>query len=88
MGRSPASGYVVRTDQGSWHAPTVVVATGATSAANVPGRLAAQVPAGIMTPTTADYRNPGQLPDGGVLVVGGSASGFRSPKRCSAAGGR
>jgi putative flavoprotein involved in K+ transport len=69
-------GYVVQTDQGCWHAPTVVVATGAASAANVP-RLAERVPAGITTLTTADYRHPDQLPDGGVLVVGGSASGVQ-----------
>ena len=55
----------------------MVVATGATSVPNVPDQLAAQVPAGITTLTTADYRNPGQLPDGGVLVVGGSASGVQ-----------
>ena len=75
--RPGGCGYLVHTDEGSWHAPTVVVATGATSVPNVPGRLAAQVPAGIMTLTTADYRNPDQLPDAGVLVVGGSASGVQ-----------
>jgi putative flavoprotein involved in K+ transport len=75
--RPGGPGYVVHTDQGIWRAPTVVVATGATSTPNVPGRLAAQVPTGIMTLSTADYRNPGQLPDGGVLVVGGSASGVQ-----------
>ena len=75
--RPSGCGYLVHTDEGSWHAPTVVVATGATSVPNVPGRLAAQVPAGIMTLTTADYRNPDQLPDAGVLVVGGSASGVQ-----------
>lgn len=70
-------GYLVETDQGSWHAPTVVVATGATSAVKVPERLAEQVPSAITMLTTADYRNPGQLPRGGVLVVGGSASGIQ-----------
>ena len=67
----------MQTDQGSWHARTVVVATGATTVPNVPARLAAQVPTGITTLTAADYRNPEQLPDGGVLVVGGSASGVQ-----------
>ena len=43
----------------------------------MPGRLADQVPDGITTLTTADYRNPDQLPDAGVLVVGGSASGVQ-----------
>ena len=35
------------------------------------------MPAGITTLTAADYRNPDQLPDGGVLVVGASASGVQ-----------
>ena len=75
--RPGVDGYVVRTDRGSWCAPTVVVATGAASVAAVPARLAEQVPAGITTVTAADYRNPGRLPEGGVLVVGASASGIQ-----------
>ena len=35
------------------------------------------MPAGITSLTPADYRNPGELPDGGVLVVGASASGVQ-----------
>src|SRR5439155_18943864 len=35
------------------------------------------LPAGITALTPLDYRNPGQLPDGGVLVVGASASGIQ-----------
>jgi putative flavoprotein involved in K+ transport len=72
-----AGGYVVRTDRGSWNAPTVVVASGATAVASVPVSLAAQVPAGIATMTSAEYRNPDGLPPGGVLVVGASASGVQ-----------
>ena len=75
--RPGVDGYVVRTDRGSWCAPTVVVATGAASVPAVPARLAEQVPAGITTVTAADYRNPGRLPVGGVLVVGASASGIQ-----------
>jgi putative flavoprotein involved in K+ transport len=75
--RDGAGGYVVRTDRGSWHAPTVVVATGAAAVASVPAPLAGQVPAGIATTTAAEYRNPDGLPPGGVLVVGASASGVQ-----------
>jgi putative flavoprotein involved in K+ transport len=75
--RPTGRGYAVHTDQGSWRAPTVVVATGATSVPNVPAGLAELVPAGITTLTTATYRNPDQLQDGGVLVVGASASGVQ-----------
>jgi putative flavoprotein involved in K+ transport len=70
-------GYVVRTDHGDWHASTVVVATGAAAVASVPAGLAGQVPAGILATTSADYRTPDGLPDGGVLVVGASASGVQ-----------
>jgi len=70
-------GYVVRTDRGSWRARTVVVATGATEVAAVPIRLSEQVPAVVTAMTALDYRNPDQLPGGGVLVVGASASGIQ-----------
>jgi putative flavoprotein involved in K+ transport len=75
--RPDGYGYLVRTDQGDWHARTVVVATGAASVATVPAPLAEQVPAGITTVTPADYRSSSLLPEGGVLVVGASASGIQ-----------
>ena len=74
--RQTERGYVVRTDQGSWLARSVVLAPGASTVAKVPA-LQAGVPAGITTLTPAEYRNPGELPDGGVLVVGASASGIQ-----------
>lgn len=74
--RATGPGYVVRTDQGIWHAPTVVLAGGAATLPSVPA-LARGVPAGITCVTPARYRNPGQLPPGGVLVVGASASGVQ-----------
>lgn len=67
-------GYLVQTDDGPWHARTLVVATGA---AAVPARPAIPLPAGTVELTSAAYRNPGSLPDGGVLVVGASASGVQ-----------
>ena len=74
--RAAGRGYVVRTDQGTWHAPTVALACGAATVPAVPA-LAWLVPAGITCVTPADYRNPGGLPQGGVLVVGASASGIQ-----------
>jgi putative flavoprotein involved in K+ transport len=75
--RPDRGGYLVQTDRGTWHTPTVVLASGASVVAEVPQRLAQDVPAGITTLSTADYRNPAELPDGGVLVVGASASGIQ-----------
>jgi putative flavoprotein involved in K+ transport len=74
--RHAGRGYVVQTDQDAWRAESVVLASGASTVANVPA-LQASVPSGITALTPADYRNPSQLPDGGVLVVGASASGIQ-----------
>src|SRR3954452_4381892 len=78
--------YVVRTDRGDWHASTVVVASAAPAVASVPAGLADQVPAGILATTSADYRDPDRLPDGGVLVVGASASGVQIAEELQRAG--
>ena len=66
-------------------ARAVVIATGATSAPRVPP-LAAALPAGIHSVTTLDYRNPQSLPEGGVLVVGASASGLQLADELKRAG--
>jgi putative flavoprotein involved in K+ transport len=67
-------GFVVTTDKGLWRCRSVVLASGACNVARVPA-VAAAVPAGIATLTSMDYRNPSQLDEGGVLVVGASATG-------------
>ena len=69
-------GYAVETDGGSWSADAVVVASGACNVATVPAVREA-VPPGITSLTAADYRNPDQVPEGGVLVVGASSSGVQ-----------
>ena len=72
--RRTEAGYLVRTDQGDWRCRTLVIASGACNIADTPG-CAERVPRSIATLTAQQYRNPGQLADGGVLVVGASASG-------------
>jgi putative flavoprotein involved in K+ transport len=72
--RNADTGYVVRTNQGDWRCRTIVLASGACNIAQVPS-FAARVPPSIATLTAQSYRNPGQLADGGVLVVGASSSG-------------
>ena len=83
--RPHGQGYRVGTDRGTWHARTVVVATGATA---VPARPAVPLSPGIASVTCADYRNPGRLPDGGVLVVGASASGVQIAEELALSGRR
>ncbi|UCH30547.1 MAG: NAD(P)-binding domain-containing protein [Myxococcales bacterium] len=74
--RAPEGGYRVRTDQGDWHAPSVVVATGHCDVPFVP-KPAANLSSSVHQVVPSDYKNPGQLPSGGVLVVGASASGIQ-----------
>jgi putative flavoprotein involved in K+ transport len=69
-------GYRVATDQGEWQCSTVVVATGAFNVPRVP-EFADAVPSTVQTLTPTDYRNPDRLPEGGVLVVGASATGVQ-----------
>jgi putative flavoprotein involved in K+ transport len=72
--RRTEAGYGVRTDRGDWQCRTLVIASGACNIADAP-ECTARVPRAIATLTAQQYRNPGQLADGGVLVVGASASG-------------
>jgi putative flavoprotein involved in K+ transport len=69
-------GYAVDTDQGSWSADAVVLASGACNVASVPA-LREALPPGITSLATAEYKNPDQVPDGGVVVIGASASGIQ-----------
>ncbi len=72
--RGTDDGYAVATDQGDWRCRTVVIASGAFAIPRIPA-VAEAVPSSIATLTPKEYRNPEQLEQGGVLVVGASASG-------------
>jgi putative flavoprotein involved in K+ transport len=74
--RAADSGYAVVTNQGTWDCTTVVLASGACNLPVIPA-VAHAVPDSIRTLTAMDYRNPDQLVDGGVLVVGASATGVQ-----------
>ncbi len=67
-------GYLVITNQGEWRCRTVVLASGACNIPRVPA-VADAVPGAIKTVHSMDYRNPEQLDEGGVLVIGASATG-------------
>jgi putative flavoprotein involved in K+ transport len=70
------SGYEVHTDQAMWRARSVVIASGAFSKPNVPS-ISSSVPADVLQLAPNRYRNPQSIADGGVLVVGASASGIQ-----------
>jgi len=67
-------GFVVSTPQGEWQSRTVVIATGACSVPSVPA-FAEALPPNVRSMSALEYRNPGSLEPGGVLVVGASATG-------------
>jgi putative flavoprotein involved in K+ transport len=74
--RTAGDGYQVTTNDGEIRAQTVVIASGACNRPSVPP-LAATLPGSVEQLTPFSYRDPGQLPDGGVLVVGASATGVQ-----------
>ena len=69
-------GYHVATTGGDFRCRCVVIASGACNRPTVPA-LRAAVPESIEHVTPFDYRNPAQLPQGGVLVIGPSATGLQ-----------
>jgi putative flavoprotein involved in K+ transport len=74
--RRTDDGYHLTTSQGEFSGRTVVIASGACNQPTVP-QFAAAVPGPVEQLTTFDYRDPAKLPDGGVLVVGASATGVQ-----------
>jgi putative flavoprotein involved in K+ transport len=74
--RPTDDGYQLTTSGGEIRSRTVVIASGACNRPTVPG-FAQAVPAEVKQLTTFDYRDPTQLPEGGVLVVGASATGVQ-----------
>jgi putative flavoprotein involved in K+ transport len=83
--RGVDGGYRVVTDQGTWSARHVVVATGPWGRPRIPDGI--DVSGSDLHLTTASrYRNPDGLPDGGVLVVGASSSGVQIADELARAG--
>jgi putative flavoprotein involved in K+ transport len=74
--RRAGDGYRVMTSQGEIASQTVVIASGACNRPVVPP-FAGEVPASVVQLTPFEYRDPAQLPDGGVLMVGASATGVQ-----------
>ena len=70
------NGYRVVTSRGTWECRSLVIASGACNQANVPA-IADKAPESITCVTAMDYRNPDQLEQGAVLVVGASATGLQ-----------
>jgi putative flavoprotein involved in K+ transport len=74
--RAAGDGYQVLTSDGEFRGRTVIIASGACNRPSVPS-LSGGVPESVRQLTPFGYRGPDQLPDGGVLVVGASATGVQ-----------
>jgi len=78
-------GFRVWTDQECWNADRVVIATGQSQAPHVPG-IGRSLNGSIHQVVPSAYRNPDQLAEGGVLVVGASATGIQLAEEIHASG--
>jgi putative flavoprotein involved in K+ transport len=83
--RAVADRFEVVTTCGVFGARHVVIATGWCDRPWVPA-MARRLSTGITQVTPSDYRNPSSLPQGGVLVVGASATGVQLADELRSAG--
>jgi putative flavoprotein involved in K+ transport len=79
------AGYHVQTTNGLIDCESVVIATGACAIPKLPA-FAGELPSGIRQFTPLDYKRPSDLPDGGVLIVGASASGLQLAREVQLSG--
>ncbi|MDH4118063.1 MAG: NAD(P)-binding domain-containing protein [Acidimicrobiia bacterium] len=80
-------GFRVETTSGRYEARNVVIATGHSADPKIPG-LADSLDPGIRQLHSSQYRNPDDLGEGGVLVVGAGASGIQIASELAGAGRR
>jgi putative flavoprotein involved in K+ transport len=66
--------FLLETSSGEMSADNIVLAVSGYHVPNVP-RMSERIDSAIMQIHSSAYRNPGQLPDGDVLVVGSGQSG-------------
>jgi putative flavoprotein involved in K+ transport len=72
--RRDARQFVAQTNQGTFTATSIIVATGAYHRPHIPS-FSSEMSSGIAQLHSSDYRNPAQLPSGEALVVGAGNSG-------------
>lgn len=84
--RPGGTGFAAETSDGPIEADNVIVATGPYQRPVIPPSLSDEV--GTFQLHASRYRNPNQLPSGGVLVVGSGASGAQITEELFRAGRR
>lgn len=80
-------GHLVQTGGYGILCDNVVLATGGFARPRIPG-FASDLPGPVVQVSALSFRNPGQLPDGAVLVVGASASGLQIARELALSGRR
>lgn len=86
VGASGSAGrFNLVTSKGDFNADNLIIAVGTHQHPNIP-RWDRELPAEITKLHTRDYRNPVQLPDGAVLVVGSGQSGCQVAEDLHSAG--
>ena len=80
--RRTGATYGVELDDGSYEADQVVVATGPFQVPFVPA-IAERLDPEVVQLHSTEYRSPGALPNGPVLVVGGGNTGFQIAEELS-----
>lgn len=70
------TGFAVETSAGSFTAEQVVIATGPFHTPRTP-EFASRLSSDVVRLHSGDYRNPGRLPEGDVLVVGAGNTGVQ-----------
>jgi len=84
--KADGTGFRAETSAGAIEATNVVAATGPFQRPLIPPVVPPD--SGIVQMHSAQYRNPGQLPDGAVLVVGSGSSGAQIADELQRAGRR
>jgi putative flavoprotein involved in K+ transport len=74
LGRTPDGRFQLATSGGAYTADQVILAVSGYHVASIP-RVGERLPSRLLQIHSQQYRNPDQLPDGAVLVVGTGQSG-------------
>ena len=77
--------YAVSTNSGTWQCRALVMASGAHNLPAIP-ETAARLPEGVQSISAFEYKRPADIPDGGTLVVGASATGLQLAAELNKAG--
>jgi putative flavoprotein involved in K+ transport len=77
--------FLVTDDHGVWRTRNIVLATGYSDRPLVPA-MARRLDRSVHQVVPGEYRNPAALPDGGVVIVGASATGIQLADEIQASG--